>query len=217
MGKLNTTPTGCPGPIAGTRVWRCDGENCVYGKSHYASCKQAIAERGYTLRLSSDLVEEAAEAARLIEQNVQGKLAEEQADKLRIIKKAEDADAEYRARLTTEMFKTQAQEDIGKEFANLYYEQMMFREVAETELHMEIELNGSLMRTNADLNIDLRDSCEHCATLLQRIAELEDELLWYKQKVAGNVEENTSMGTDNTDNCDNDSSVLDSGSTGGEA
>lgn len=208
MSKLNTTPTGCPGPIPGTKVWRCDGENCVYGAVYYASCKEAIAERGYTLRLSSDLVEEAAEAARLIEQNVQSALAAEQADKMRIIKNAEAMDKEYRAKLTTQMFKTDAQQDIADEFANLYYEQMMLKESCKDEFFAEIELNGLLMRTNADLRQDIDSQCEHCATLLQHIAELEDELLYYKQVEAQRETTDGSRNTDAGDSAGSDGAAV---------
>lgn len=209
MSKLNATPTGCPGPIPGTKVWRCDGMSCVYGASHYSSCKDEIAKRGYTLRISSDMTEEVAEAAELRRQNVQSQLAEEKAER---IKEREQTQITL-DNLTQNARNANAE---AEEFANLYYEQMMFLSVANTELHTEIELNGSLMRTNADLNIDLKDSCEHCATLLQRIAELEDELLYYKQIVeAADVAEDTTGSTDTVDNCNNDSNMLDSVHIGG--
>lgn len=172
--KLKVTPSGCPGPIPGSRVWRCDGVNCVYGPHCFDSCKQAIADRGYVLRISSDLVEEAAEAAELHRQTAQGQLEQtrqELADEAK-------AHKQTAATLQKEVELTQSEAD---EFANLYVEQMMLKESCKDELFAEIELNGSLMRTNADLRQDIDSQCEHCATLLQRIAELEDELLYYKQ------------------------------------
>lgn len=209
MSKLNATPTGCPGPIPGTRIWRCDGTNCVYGPSHYVSCKQAIADRGYTLRLSSDLIEEAAEAAELIRQNVQSELADEKADKERIVKQAESMDEDYRARLATEMFKTDAQKNIADEFANLYYSYLLREQSLKDNL-------WTATQTAQRYSDEYDAQCEHCAALLKRIAELEDELLYYKQLEAKDVEENTSVGTDTTDMCDNDSCMPDNGLMGGE-
>lgn len=58
--EKKVTPTGCPGPLPGTKVWVCDGEQCVYGPYQYGCCKQAIAERGYRLQLSEDLAKEQA-------------------------------------------------------------------------------------------------------------------------------------------------------------
>ncbi len=188
MGELNTTPTGCPGPIPGTKVWRCDGENCVYGAAYYASCRQAIAERGYTLRISSTFVEEVAEAAELIRQNVQGQLEEERIDKERIIKKADEMDTNYRARLATQMFKTDAQQNLADEFANLYYKALVDKSVAVTKLGEDID-----------------SQCEHCATLLQRIAELEDELLYYKQLEAQYETTNNSCNIDAGNSANGDS------------
>lgn len=74
MSELKVTPTGCPGPVAGSKVWRCDGVNCVYGGNQYASCKEEIANRGYTLRISNDIVEEAMQASQLLQQSVQEEL-----------------------------------------------------------------------------------------------------------------------------------------------
>lgn len=173
--KLKVTPSGCPGPIPGSRVWRCDGVNCVYGPHCFDSCKQAIADRGYVLRISSDLVEEAAEAAELHRQTAQGQLEQtrqELADEAK-------AHKQTAATLQKEVELTQSEAD---EFANLYVEQMMLQETANAEFKTEVELNGSLMRENADLRQDVDTSCEHCSELLQEIAELRDELAWYKQQ-----------------------------------
>lgn len=78
MSELKVTPTGCPGPIPGTKVWRCDGSKCVYN-ANFASCKEEIIKRGYELRINDDLVQEMQEASKLLSQTVQHKLEELQA------------------------------------------------------------------------------------------------------------------------------------------
>lgn len=80
--KLIVNPTGCPGPIPGTKVWRCDGTNCIYGASQYASCKTEIELRGYELRITDDIIVEAREASELLTKSVQQELDNERKARL---------------------------------------------------------------------------------------------------------------------------------------
>lgn len=203
--KLNVTPTGCPGPIPGTRVWRCDGVNCVYGPYFFDSCKQAIADRGYVLRISSDLVEEAAEAAELHRQTVQGQLEQTQ----RELADEAKAHKQTAATLRKEVELTQSEAD---EFANLYYTATLKHERANA---IAVTLHGQS-----------EAQCAHCSELLQEIAELRDERDYYKSLcsaqdtlVEREVDVETTNDTGDIDTRggvgDNGDSVLDTGAADG--
>lgn len=176
--KLQTTPTGCPGPIPGTKVWRCDGVNCVYGPYCFDSCKQAIADRGYVLRISSDLVEEAAEAAELHRQTAQGQLEKE---------RREYAEERVQTQITLDNLAQNVRNanSEAETFANLYIEQMLCKEAAKRDLDITVETLG----VTED---QLSASCEHCTTLLQELAVTRDERDYYKLLAAS-----LASGTDN--------------------
>lgn len=187
--KLKVNPTGCPGPIPGTKVWRCDGLNCVYGTRNYASCKQAIADRGYTLRLSSDLIAEASEAAQLIEQNAQGQLKAEQ-----------KAHANTMTQLNNKEAYIQLQDEERKHLVDILAESYA------GEQHYKEEL-WNVTQSNGELEQLAEEQQDHIADLLASNAQLRDELRWIyaKQGREESIEEVTDSsagelsGSDNTD------------------
>ena len=156
MGKLNVTPTGCPGPVPGSKVWRCDGENCVYGAFQYDSCKAAVTERGYTLRLSSDLIEEARESAALHEKTVQGQLERTR------VELVHEAEAHRRTACTLQRQADLLQDEAAR-FAELYCGALIDKNAAVTKLSEDIDIQ-----------------CEHCGALLQELAATRDERDYYK-------------------------------------
>ena len=161
MSKLKVNPTGCPGPIPGTKVWRCDGLNCVYGQSHYASCKQAIKERGYTLRLSSDLIAEANEEAELIKNSVQAQLQDEQ-----------KVHAQTKQEAAQSLANAQAEQHY---FAEQYVEAVMQRE------HFK-DCLWTATQTNQHQSEQIEEQQEHIADLLAQNAQLQHELRWIYAK-----------------------------------
>lgn len=74
--SIKVIPTGCPGPVAGSKVWACNGEDCPYGPYQYACCKDEIVRRGYTLMIDNEQTEAVRQDVELMKGSLQAQLQE---------------------------------------------------------------------------------------------------------------------------------------------
>lgn len=155
--RLNVNPTGCPGPIPGTKIWRCDGLNCVYGPNYYASCKEEIAKRGYTLHITSDLTQEVAEASELLRQSVQAALERERKERL-------DEQYTFAAELEQSEFKQELAKAQQQYLMQQYIKQLVENEASNEQIAEAIGITAQCIDEIAFLKKVIKEQNEKTVT-----------------------------------------------------
>lgn len=198
---INPIPTGCPGPVKGTKLWACNGEDCPYGSYQYACCKQAIADRGYTMVLDKEHEEQMRQNAELIKVSLQAQLQD-----------ANRMTSRYAEEIANAQHALIVLRDEGDYKANLYAREMYKAMIARHQI-------DELKQTVADEHDVHMQDCEqyekHIALLLQDNVRLEDELA-YNRQVLAQLETQSEEGEQSTagivstgDNTDSDSNSTD--------
>lgn len=199
MGEFKVTPTGCPGPIPGSKVWRCDGASCVYGWDVDA-CAKAIKERGYELRISSDLAEDMRLRAEAVRETALTQLQE--TNRLRRSESIAHEREMDQARIsiqTQEVELLRANQRLDETQASLQDSEKALA-----------EHKAALSESTSALEHTTHTLVEAEEALLDSTAQttrLRDELRWYKMK------EESYAATEETGDTAGDT-VLDSGSAG---
>lgn len=174
---INPIPTGCPGPVKGTKLWACNGEDCPYGPYQYACCKQAIADRGYTLLLDKEHEEQMRQDAELIKVSLQAQLQDANSMLNRHLEQIANAQ-----QLIVIL------QDEGDYKTELYIQELYKAVTAQYELGAQEQLTDSLKekldKMQEQMEADTAARVAERTSLLQDLVRFGDELAYHKQVLA---------------------------------
>lgn len=173
MVDIKVNPTGCPGPLAGTKAWRCDGEDCVYGPYQYDCCKESIAERGYQLMLTSEVTRTIVEESTARRATLQDELARAQVATKQALKERDERDTA----LQQEQAKQQTLADDAAYLADCYAESLLANERTRAYLQTVEAERDNAIASLAELE-------EQSIVTAAELAAYRDKERWYEQERA---------------------------------